>query len=71
MRVLTARYAEGRLDLPAGSIEEGEVVTLLVPEDQAGFRLTSDERSRLAASIAQAERGEVVDGWDLLDDLSA
>lgn len=71
MKVLTARYAEGRLDLPAGTVREGEVVTLLVPEDRAGFRLTSDERSRLTASIAQAERGEVVDGWELLDDLSA
>jgi hypothetical protein len=71
MKVLTARYAAGRLDLPDGSIQEGEVVTLLVPEDQAGFRLTPEERSRLAASIAQAERGEVVDGWGLLDELSA
>ena len=71
MKVLTARYAEGRLDLPAGSVQEGQVVTLLVSEDPAGFLLTADERSQLLASIAQAERGEVVDGWELLDDLSA
>jgi hypothetical protein len=38
--------------------------------DDDGFRLTPEERACLEASIAQAERGEVVDGWRLLDELA-
>lgn len=37
MKILSARFAEGRLDLPEGSVHEGDVVTSLVPEDEEGF----------------------------------
>ena len=74
MKVLTAKVVDGRLDVPEGSLEEGTTVTLLVPEDEdedevGGFRLSEEERAFLAESIAQGERGEVIDGWQLLDDL--
>lgn len=71
MKILTARFAEGRLDLPEGSVHEGDVVTLLVPEDEQGFTLTPEEHARLEASVAQAERGELIDGWQLLEELRA
>jgi hypothetical protein len=67
MRVLTAKVVDGRLDVPEGSFEEGATVTLLVPEAEEGFRLSPEEQSLLLTSIAQADRGDVVDGWDLLD----
>jgi hypothetical protein len=69
MKVLTARVIDGRLDIPEGSFREGDTVTLLVPEDEEGFRLSAEEQALLLASIAQADRGEVVDGWQLLDEL--
>jgi hypothetical protein len=69
MKVLTARVVDGRLDLPEGSLQEGATVTLLVPEAEAGFRLSPEERALLQKSIDQADRGEVVDGWQLLDEL--
>lgn len=71
MKVLTARVIDGRLDVPEGCLEEGATVTLLVPEeeDEGGFRLSDEERAFLAESIAQSERGEVMDGWQLLDEL--
>ena len=69
MKVLTARVIDGRLDIPEGSFREGDTVTLLVPEDEEGFRLSAEEQALLLASIAQADRGEVVDGWQLLDEI--
>ena len=45
------------------------MVTLLVPETEEGFRLSSEEQS-LLQKIAQADRGEVIDGWQLLDQVS-
>lgn len=69
MKVLTAKVVDGRLDVPAGSFQEGDTVTLLVPEAEKGFRLSPEDQALLLESIAQADRGEVVDGWQLLEDL--
>jgi hypothetical protein len=43
----------------------------LVPESEEGFRLSPEEQALLLESIGQAERDEVVDGWQLLADLQA
>ena len=69
MKVLTAKVIGGKLDVPEGTLEEGATVTLLVPEAEEGFNLSQEEQALLLASIRQAERGEVVDGWQLLEDL--
>lgn len=69
MKVLSAKVIDGRLDVPEGSLQEGVTVTLLVPETEGGFRLSSEDQALLLQSIHQADRGEVVDGWQLLEDL--
>ena len=69
MKILTAKYINGRLDLPEGSLNEGDVVTILVTDQEVQFRLTPEETSRLEAAIAQANRGESTEGWNLLDEL--
>jgi hypothetical protein len=70
MKVLTAKVMEGgRLDVPEGSFREGDMVTLLVPEAEEGFTLSPEEKVFLQEAIAQADRGEAVDGWRLLSEL--
>jgi hypothetical protein len=69
MKILTAKYTNGHLDLPEGSLNEGDVVTLLVPEQESEFSLTPEETTRLHTAISQAEKGEATDGWNLLDQL--
>ena len=69
MKILTAKYINGRLDLPEGCLNEGDVVTLLVSDQEVQFSLTPEETSRLEAAIAQADKGEFTDGWYLLDEL--
>jgi hypothetical protein len=70
MKVLTAKVMDGgRLDLPEGSLQAGDTVTLLVPEAEEGFALSPEEKSLLLEAIAQADRGEAVDGWRLLSEL--
>jgi hypothetical protein len=71
MKILTAKYINGRLDLPEGSLNEGDIVTLLVVEQESEFSLTPDETTRLQAAITQAEKGESTDGWSLLGELRA
>lgn len=71
MKVLSAKVVDGRLDVPAGSLEEGATVTLLVPERERGFHLSESDHVKLREAMAQADRGEVVDGWQLLDELES
>ncbi|HVF61142.1 MAG TPA: hypothetical protein VNJ70_15150 [Thermoanaerobaculia bacterium] len=69
MKVITAKVVGGKLDVPDGTLEEGATVTLLVPEAQEGFTLSLEEQALLLESILQADHGEVVNGWQLLDEL--
>ena len=69
MKILTAKYINDRLDLPEGSLNEGDIVTLLVADEDEQFSLTPEETSRLEADITQANNGESTDGWNLLDEL--
>ncbi len=69
MKILTAKFINGHLELPEGAVREGDVVTVLVRDSKEEFSLTPEERSHLEFAIAQADRGEGIDGWRLLDDL--
>ena len=70
MKLITAKVMDGQVALPPGTADDGAIVTLLIPEPhQESFELNDSERVFLLESIKQAERGEVVDGWDLLEDI--
>lgn len=70
MKMLTAKVVDGHLDLPEGTLEEGVTVTILVPETaDSGFELTPAQRQDLAQALAEADRGEGIDGWQLLAEL--
>lgn len=66
---LTAKVIDGQLDLPEGVLEEGVTVTLLVPEEDEDFELTEEQQEELAQALAEADRGEGVDGWQFLAEL--
>ena len=44
-------------------------VTLLVPEEDEDFELTEEQQEELAQALAEADRGEGVDGWQFLAEL--
>jgi hypothetical protein len=69
MKMLTAKVIDGQLDVPEGILEEGVTVTLLVPEQDEGFELTEEQHEELAQALAEADRGEGVDGWQFLAEL--
>lgn len=72
MQIMSAKVVGGRLDLPDDALPEGTTVTLLVPDaEDSGFVLSEAQRAELAEAIAQADRGEGIDGWELLRDLKS
>ena len=71
MKVLTSKVVNGQLDVPPGTLHDGETVTLVVHDDEASFSLSEEESEALKKSIAQVKRGEWTDGWKLLAELKA
>ena len=70
MRILTGKVVAGRVELPPGAAPEGADVTVLIAEGEDTFDLTADEVRRLQTSLDEMSRGEVIDGWKLLEELS-
>ena len=70
MRIITSKVVGGQLEVPEGALREGDTVTLLVPEsDESGFHLPEDLQEELRLALAEASRGDTVDGWQLLNEL--
>ena len=69
MKIITGKVVDGRIEVPSGTLEEGSSVTVLVPDGEATFELSPEEVRELQSSIDQASRGEVVDGWQLLEQI--
>lgn len=59
---------DGTISVEGGTFSEGEKVTILSYEHER-FRVSPEEKRILLESIAQANRGEVVDGAELLAEL--
>jgi len=69
MRIATGKVIGGKLELEGDSLEEGATVTVLVPESDETFELTTDELASLEDSLQQAARGQFVDAASLLREL--
>jgi hypothetical protein len=70
MKILTVEVKDGQVQVPPGVLGNASEATLLVAEpDDAGFHLTDEEAELLRQSIAEADRGELVDAREVLDGL--
>ena len=66
MLITTGKVQGGTIKLDEPSLPEGAVVTVLAPEGDETFELAPAEEAKLLAAIAEAERGEMTSGADLL-----
>ena len=69
MKIVTGKVVHGRVEVPADVVAEGSLVTMLVSEPEEGFELSPELEDELVDAMAEAERGEFVDGWKLLREL--
>jgi hypothetical protein len=70
MKVLTGKVINGNIVVEDDSLAEGSIVTIVAPEDDADrLELTADQEEQLRLSLAEADRGDVVDGYAMLEEL--
>ena len=66
MRVATGKVIAGKIVVDGNPFAEGSTVTILAAEDDETFDLSANEEAALLAAIEEAERGELVEGDQLL-----
>ena len=69
MKIATGTVTHGHIVVEGQPFAEGEKVTILGHADNGSFRVSPEEKRLLLESLAQADRGEVVDGEELLAEL--
>ena len=65
MRITKGKVVNGSIVVEGEPLDEGTVVTVLV-SDEPVFTLSAEEEATLLESIAEADRGELIDGQDVL-----
>jgi hypothetical protein len=65
MRITKGKVVNGSIIVEGETLDEGAVVTVLV-SDEHFFTLSAEEESLLLESIAEADRGELIDAEDVL-----
>ena len=68
MRITRGKVIDGRIVVEGEPLDEGSILTILV-SDEPAFTLTEEEEKMLLESIAQADRGELLDAKDVLNRL--
>jgi hypothetical protein len=65
MRITKGKVVNGSIVVEGEPLDEGAVVTVLVSDEHV-FTLSPEEETTLLESIAQADRGELIDAQDVL-----
>ena len=68
MRITRGKVVNGGIVVEGEPLDEGAVVTVLVP-DEHDFTLSPEEEAILLESIAEADRGKLIDAQDVLNRL--
>ncbi|OHB63067.1 MAG: hypothetical protein A2Y77_08120 [Planctomycetes bacterium RBG_13_62_9] len=66
MKVVSGKVVAGRIVVEGEPLEEGSTVTVIAPEQDEVFVLDAEAEAALLAAIAEADRGEVITGKQLL-----
>ena len=69
MKVVRGKVVAGRIVIEGEPLEEGCTVTVLAPEHDEVFALDVQAEAALLAAMAEADRGEVIAGEQLLGKL--
>ncbi len=65
MEVTVGTVVDGKVVVDGAPLEEGSTVAVVVRGEDT-FAVSAEQESELLEAVAQAQRREVVDGWEFL-----
>ncbi len=68
MRIVRGKVVDGHVIVHGEPLDEGSMVTVLV-SDERSFTLDDEDQAALLNTIAEADRDELVDGNDVIQNL--
>ncbi len=71
MLITTGKVHNGSIQVDDESLPEGAIVTVLTHEGDETFELGPEEEAQLLAALAEAERGEVINASQVLQQIRA
>ena len=69
MRITKGKVVGGRVIVEGEPLNEGSTVTVLI-SDESTFKLSDEDEIALLQAMAEADRGDLVDGDDVIRSIS-
>jgi hypothetical protein len=69
MRITKGKVVRGQVVVEGDPLDEGSTVTVLV-SDEKTFTLNSEDETALLQAIAEADRGDLIDGDDVINSIA-
>ena len=69
MLITSGKVQDGTIRLEGENLPEGAIVTVLTHEGDETFELNSEQEAQLLAAIGEAERREVINASELLQQI--
>ena len=69
MRITKGKVIGGHVIVDGEPLDEGSIVTVLI-SDERSFTLGEEDEAALLKAIAEADRGDLVDGDDVIRKIS-
>ena len=69
MKVISGTVIGGRVEVPSDALAEGDRVAILAATSAEPIQLTPEQENELVAAVEDVQRGNYVDGQDLLAEL--
>lgn len=66
MRVASGKIVAGKVVIEGSPFEDGTQVAVIAADDAETFELGPEDEAALLTAIAEADRGELVDGPEVL-----
>ena len=69
MRIASGKVVAGKVEVEGEPLPDGMIVTLLARDEDEGFEVDDVLTAELLASIAEADRGELIPAEEVLERL--
>ena len=69
MRITKGKVVGGHVIVEGDPLDEGSTVTVLI-SDERTFTLSAEDEAALLRAISEADRGDLVDGDDVINNIA-